>query len=212
MSTRRFVGFAAQVPSGEWLCQDHNAGAARLGPRAHRGTWPTRADLEADLDDAGEDFVAAARVVKVFAVPRGVVVPPVAQANAILSLEGAPSVRLTPPTAAGSLALFGCLLRRGESLFFRPIVDKDTCDVGTREEVRRSMNASDAIGKGTPHVVRILPEGEHEAALVAARGQGLRDGRWGALQHLRDLLRRCPDTEVEGVKAAIATIEKRAST
>lgn len=68
--SRRFVGFTVQLAEDKWLCMDHNSCSAVVGPKEHRGYWPTRTDAEADILDAGES-IEAARVSPVFAVPKG---------------------------------------------------------------------------------------------------------------------------------------------
>jgi len=159
--SRRFLGFTVQLAEDKWLCMDHNSCSAVVGPKEHRGHWPTRTDAEADILDAGES-IEAARVSPVFAVPKGTFASFVAHCNRVGKLD--------EPKPAPVVAAEGryAVLRGYEGAFWfndvRAPDDTKISGAGSRDEATAAIARAK---KGA--LVRILPDGAFEAALEAAR-------------------------------------------
>lgn len=93
------------------------------------------------------------------------------------------------PGAAGEYACLSIFNGgRGEAFAtrFDSKPPRITTSTGTRAQMKRAARAN-GEGSSTYHIVRILPDGAHEAALAAAREEGRREVL-AETEHVRELL------------------------
>lgn len=144
--SRRLKGYAIRCDNGEWF------DGTGLGQYSECPWTADRAKRHL-FDEAADAYTYAStytessklRIVPVFAVRKPKPAP-------VVAAEG----------------LFACLVEAGGGRrFFREFRGKDLVEAGTRAEAEAIAGAPGTIG--TSVVVRILPDGAHEAACEAAR-------------------------------------------
>lgn len=183
MSRRKPKGYAVRVGS-MWVKPGPGGSIALSGCRAGRCLFAYAEDARETLADIGGEGRGA--VVRVFATRKPKPAPVVAGERYALLTEDS-----------------------GDAHF----QDINDGSAGYPRDAQRAIGThAQAVAhhaKWGGEVVRILADGEHEAAVAKAREEAAEAARSGIVERLRDQLRRCPDAEVEGLRVALATIETK---
>ena len=207
--TRRLLGYVVKLPNGEWY-----NGKSRADKDFDGYPWTRDAKKRhvfTEYQDACRYVLMYVpenllRIVPVFSKPKSaVVVPPLAQALAILSID-----KTKPAPVVAAEGLFAVLVQH-EGHKPTTFLDLDMAvtvapfrEVGTRAEVLAAVeNETPAFRR---MAVRILPDGAHEAALAAAREEGRREAA-GRIARLVDALQNVLDGHSELTPHAIVEIE-----
>ena len=183
--SRRLLGYVVKLPNGEW-----HDGKSRADKDFDGYPW-TR---DAKKRHVFTEYQDACRYVLTY-VPENLlrIVPVFSKPK---PAEPAPAV-----AAEGRYAVLNA---NGGDVWFEDFdrVDDPTRHVGTRKEAL-ALRPHPHL---TPEVVRILPDGAHEAALAAAREEGRREAA-GRIARLVDALRNVLDGHSELTPRAIVEIE-----